>query len=94
MRLKELTDYAGDCAVSQHPDLDGAQGAVGRQRLEGCTEQLRINRVNRLNALGVLNRQSGDRSYPVTAMSREGFEIGGHTRAARRVEPGDGQDYG
>src|SRR6266550_8817354 len=94
VRVEEFRHHHGVAAVAEHPDFHGGDLAILRQHFK-LLAQLRARRVvDRFDALGVLNRQRGDRRNAVAAVRGESFQVGGGARAAGWIETRDGQQDG
>ena len=91
MFIKEFRHRGGVGFVRQHPDFHCGDLHVRDERFELFAQRGRGRRMNRGHALRGLHRQRRHGCDSVAVVRGEGFQIGGYTRAAGGIEPGDGQ---
>ena len=89
MFIKEFRHRGGVGFVRQHANLHGGDLHVRGERFELFAQRGRRRRMNRGHALRGLHRQRRHRGHAVAVVRGEGFQIGGYSRAAGGIEPGN-----
>ncbi len=80
--------------VREHSDFHACDHHVFGERIKLRAQCCGRSGMHGAHALRGLHRESCYRGYAVAIVRRESFQVGGHTRAAGRIESGDGKHDG